>query len=379
MSITTATSSTVGLKLEPLDVLFFRDGRPFMTGNEYMVSGLPMPQTFAGAIRTALLRSAGCDFRRLGEAMKNGGSFADAVCDACTAEHHWIGHVGVRGPWLARSKADDDSIEVLLPVPATVHREKKDHRKLHRLSPLPQGQLPGWNPSAVQEGLRPPWLKEFAATEPAEGYLTRTRLEQFLQDRDVAADTVIPANQLFGLDYRTGIGISPDRLVAEESQIFGRGFLALKEGVFLYGEVLLPDGAPDGSFLEDIGLLPFGGEGRHVRLRRLDQPFDWPSATPQGRNEKPLLLLTTPCAFAAGWKPQCLNRQIVAASVPGSLAFSGWDLARGGPKPTRFAVPAGSVYFLESPPTDWPPSLAESEEERQQGWGCYLTGVWTDE
>ncbi len=32
---------TIGLKLEPLDVLFFRDGRPF--GNEYSLSGLPLP------------------------------------------------------------------------------------------------------------------------------------------------------------------------------------------------------------------------------------------------------------------------------------------------------------------------------------------------
>lgn len=379
MSITTARSTTVGLKLEPLDVLFFRDGRPFMTGTEYMVSGLPMPQTFAGAIRTALLRSADCDFRRLGETMKNGASFAHAVCDACAAEHHWIGEAGVRGPWLARSKADDDGIEVLLPVPATVHRQKKDHRKLHRLSPLPEGHLPGWNPPAGQDGLRPLWLRELAATEPVEGYLTRTGLEQFLRGRDVADDDVVSANELFGLDYRTGIGVSPDRLVAEESQIFGRGFLTLKDGVFLYGEVLLPDRAPDRSFFEDIELLPFGGEGRHVRLRRLDQPFDWPTATPRRNKEKPLLLLTTPCAFAGGWKPQCLDGQIVAASVPGSLAFSGWDLARRGPKPTRFAVPAGSVYFLELLPDQTNQSLAETEDERRQGWGCYLTGVWTDE
>ena len=55
---------TVGLCLEALDVLFFRDGRPFMDGTEQMLSGLPLPQTLAGAICTALMQAAGCDFDR---------------------------------------------------------------------------------------------------------------------------------------------------------------------------------------------------------------------------------------------------------------------------------------------------------------------------
>ncbi len=376
--MSTGTATTLAFALEPLDVLFFRDGRPF-TGAERSVSGLPLPQTFTGAIRTALLRSVGCDFQALGSAMNDGASFADAVGDASTAEHRWIGNVTVLGPWLGRRAADDDGAEVLLPLPATVHREKKNHKNLHRLSPLPEGQLPGWNPPAGPEELRPLWPKQLAATEPAEGYLTPKGLQQFLRDRDVAADAVIPASELFGLDYRTGLGISPNRLVAEESQIFGRGFLALKKGIFLYGEVLLPDGAPADGCLEDIELLPFGGEGRYVRLRRLDRSFDWPSVVPQGKNENRLLLLTTPCAFAAGWKPKCLDGHIVAAAVPGSLAFSGWDMARRGPKPTQFAVPAGSVYFLDSQPNTATQSLAESDEARLQGWGCFLTGVWTDE
>jgi SOS regulatory protein LexA len=52
---TTVSSTTVGIALDPLDVLFFRDGRPF-TASERLLSGLPLPQTLAGAIRTALLQ-----------------------------------------------------------------------------------------------------------------------------------------------------------------------------------------------------------------------------------------------------------------------------------------------------------------------------------
>lgn len=376
--MTTPALKTIGFCLQPLDVLFFRDGRPF-TGSERSVSGLPLPQTLAGTIRTALLRLAGCDFGRLKQAVEQGRSFDKAVKLACGSEHHWIGQLGVRGPWLARSDNAADNLEVLVPVPANLHREKHEHTgPLHRLTPLPNNQLPGWNPPQNQEGLRPLWLKHLIPTEPAVGYLTSRGLGRFLAGEKVTDEDLVAADALFGLDYRTGIGISPDRLVAEESQIFGRGFLALKKNVFLYAEIKVPADAPVDGLFDQIKTLTLGGEGRHVKVERLQSPVTWANKQPNG-NQKPLILLTTPCPFQAGWKPQILDGRLVAAAVPGSLAFSGWDLARGGPKPTRFAVPAGSVYFLESLPNNWQHSLAENDEDRQQGWGCCLTGVWTDE
>lgn len=376
--MTTPTIKTIGFCLQPLDVLFFRDGRPF-TGSERSVSGLPLPQTLAGTISTALLRSVGCDFGLLKQEFSRGKSFEQAVEQVCSRENHWIGRLAVRGPWLARSNNATDNLEVLVPVPASLHREKHEHTgQLHRVTPLPNNQLPGWNPPQNQKGLRPLWLKHLIPTEPAVGYLTSRGLRQFLGGEEVASEDIVTADELFGLDYRTGIGISPDRLVAEESQIFGRGFLALKKNVFLYAEIEVPVDAPVDGLFDQVKTLTLGGEGRHATLKRLKVPFTWPSKQPQG-NQKPLILLTTPCPFEAGWKPRMLENGLVAAAVPGSLAFSGWDLARGGPKPTRFAVPAGSVYFLNSLPENLGQTLAESEEDARQGWGCLLKGVWTDE
>ena len=367
---------TVGLCLEALDVLFFRDGRPFMDGTEQMLSGLPLPQTLAGAICTALMQAAGCDFGRLRHALEEGKPFAKAVCEACSAEAHWIGALAVRGPWLARwDKNPATPCEVLVPAPATLHRAKgkAGGQQLFALAPL-QEELPGWHP-VPEEQRRPLWLKEAVVTEPVEGYLTPAGLSHFLEGKPVSATEVVPAGDLFGLDYRIGIGISPERLVSEESQIYGRGFLALKHGVFLYAEVCLPDDAPAGA-LDTLTTLAFGGESRHVLCHRLKEPFAWPSKVPSTEGQKPLVLLTTPCVFAHGWKPEAFTGCLTAAAVSGSVAFSGWDLARGGPKPTRFAVPAGSVYFLNDPLGQGPPSLAETDDDRRQGWGCYVTGVW---
>ncbi len=162
--------------------------------------------------------------------------------------------------------------------------------------------------------------------------------------------------------------------------MFGRGFLALKPGVTLYGEVDVPAEARQAAerLMDAVMLMPFGGEGRHVAVARLEQPCVWPHRLPSKPTERPLVLLITPGPFAARWKPKALASKLVRAAVPGATAFSGWDLARGGPKPTRFAVTAGSVYCLKAAPETWPASLAESDDDDALGWGCYLKGVWED-
>jgi CRISPR-associated protein Cmr3 len=70
--------------------------------------------------------------------------------------------------------------------------------------------------------------------------------------------------------------------------------------------------------------------------------------------------------------------KIAGAAVAEGIPVSGWDLARGGPKPTRFAVPAGSVYFLDEFMTDAIDNLSEGEDDLLAGYGCCLKGVWTD-
>ncbi len=374
--------TTIGLTLEPLDVLFFRDGRPFGAATSG-ASALPLPQTLAGAIWTGLLETHGCDFARLQSALRERGDLAAAIASA--GGPPWIAALGVRGPWLARRPASGE-LEVLVPAPAVLHADKSRHataeRRLHALRPLPPGRLPGWRPPESAPGLWPLWLRHPQPTQPATGYLTPAGLQAFLAAKPVPANQLVGAEQLFDYDRRTGIGIDPDRLSAEESRIYGATFLALKPEVSLYAEVVLPREV-DRSAFPCIETLAFGGEGRRVRVHSLERPFPWPEQAPARRGEKPLVLLITPGLFRESWKPAALNGRLVAAAVPGSVAVSGWDLARGGPKPNRFAAQAGSVYFLDQFPNNdltlLPDSLADRPDDQAQGWGCYLKGVWIDE
>ncbi len=69
----------------------------------------------------------------------------------------------------------------------------------------------------------------------------------------------------------------------------------------------------------------------------------------------------------------------IAAAVPGHIAVSGWDLARGGPKPNRFAVPAGSVYFFDQPEpfAECNGSLC-GDDDAMLGWGAFIEGGWSN-
>ena len=354
------------LEIEPVDSLFFRDARPFEATSR-AASGLPMPQTLAGAVRSLLMQRHGVSFGRLAENMKRGLSFAQAL-GALGSEAASVAGVGVYGPWFTLDG------KVLVPAPASLRREKKkphqgpeDTGRVFRLDPL-CSPPPGWRPE--RSGMLPLWRYGRETVEAADGFLKLSGVSRFLEGGVPEPDELVPASTLYGFDDRTGIGVDPMSNAAAEGLIYGIRLLALKREAGLYAEVSGSADALAPLETEPV-LMRFGGEGRHVAIRVASRVAHWPSVQPivnQGR----LVLLTTPAHFN-GWKPPDIEP--VAAAVGGYQAVSGWDLARGGPKPNRFMVPAGAVYFLK--PGDQIPAAGLVEnEDAKTGWGCFLEGNW---
>jgi CRISPR-associated protein Cmr3 len=348
-------AARIGLILEPLDLLFFRDGRPFDIGG--VGSTTILPQTVAGALRTALLERAGCDFGALGQATRTGKSFAQALAEQ-SPDLAGIADVSVGGPWFLRDE------QPLVPAPASLLRD--DNGEITRLAPL-RDALPGWTPE--EPGMLPLWTRSRARAERFSGYLTLAGADRFLSGEVPACNDIVQPSDLFETDSRTGIVVGSQTLTAETGMIYAADYLALKPGVSLYAELAGPEATLAGAFAEESAIL-LGGQTRYVRVRRRPEPVHWPRCRtgPTGS----LLLLTTPAPFAAGWRPSGVD--ILAAAVPGHVAVSGWDLARGGPKPTRFAVQAGAVYFCRGAAPDRD-SLNEGDDALL-GWGRFLEGGW---
>jgi CRISPR-associated protein Cmr3 len=355
--------ATIGLSLDPLDTLFFRDGRPFEPASR-IASGLPVPQTLAGALRTWLLREAGCDFEQLRKAMIAGASFVAAAAGQLP-ELDAISRLMFRGPWFARNG------KPLVPVPATLRWIDEDRAIIRRLDPL-RDRLPGWEDAGTE--LLPLWCRDPRPAEPVRGYLTMSGLASFLAGKMPAETDIISSETLFVHDRRTGIAIEPETLATTEGMIYGVSLLALAKDVSLYAEVL-GDAKALARVPEVQAAIPLGGESRRVIVRKRP-PVTWPVVGPTDRQGRgTLVLLTSPAPFDDRWKPGFLAP--VAAAVAGCVSVSGWDLARGGPKPNRFAVEAGSVYFLSQPLNPPTPGSLCATDDAALGWGTFLEGVWS--
>lgn len=359
------TGKTVTLILEPLDGLFFRDGRPFDASTS-ATSGLPQPQTLAGALRTALMQNLRCDFGKLNSDLERGAPLDAALADQ-GADLGAIAGLSVRGPWLAKDGAP------LLPAPLQLHREKHG-RALHLLTPL-RDDLPGWRETAAPEWERPLWVPTEAVTEPAGGFITLKGMAEVLKGRPPAADALLSGACLYGIDRRVGLAIKGDTLTGEDAMLYGVGFLRLRDGVSFVAEL---DGltAPLRKALDAQQVIAWGGEGRRVRVRITDGALPWPAPpdTPASDQGGTVLVLTAPAFLDGGWRGA--GWRPLAAAVRDPVPVSGWDLARRQPKPTRFAVPAGSVFFFAGdPPGDLAHGLG-SAEDRRLGYGCVLKGVW---
>lgn len=366
-------TNTIGLYLKPLDPLFFRGGRPLEPGY-HADSGLPTPQILAGALRTHLLTSADVEFDKLGRLLETHRTFSNALSYLKEAE--WIGQLQIRGPWLAIETGQGPELFFNPPATLRKRKNKSEHKSsLIALKPLNlKTKLPGWNPE--QKNMRPLWLPLIEPTEFPKGFITSHGLRSFLEKGIADPNEMKDSQDLFAFEERVGIGMDSQRNVTEEGKIYAASRLALKEDVSFYAEIVSP--VPLTGIFDKQIILPWGGESRRVVLSKAKQLFKWPEVSTKA-NEKPCLVLTHHTILESGrWCPQCLEGKVIAAAVPAAMPISGWDLARGGPKPTRFAIPAGSVYFLDEPVISWPATMSDDVEDALSGWGTYMKGVWHD-
>lgn len=427
-------SSTIGLVAMPIDPMFFRGGRPFDTASRGE-SGLPTPQTAHGMIKTHLMRRLGVHPGELHGLRNRGGD-----------PRAWLSRVAVRGPWLAAVREGDSGStelqDVFVPMPAHVVRigDKRGDGKLELLSPLRKDAASlGWSPPPVPGAaspLRPLWRATGGGRHhPASGWLGRSGLERVLNGQAPCAEHVVRDGDLFAHEDRVGIALGGNG-TAEDGMIYSvrmhrfttprpNGSMAAGEtsridprwAVGFYIEVGSEDPRDLDALsqeLQESAILPFGGEGRRARVERLGQPWSWPKAEHEGPCDPEVggfaTILTTPAIWGDGAlrdsEPEPIGGRFSPSEQAGTLVslamhkpvpISGWDFAGRtssedkesgadcppeSPRPTRYAIPAGSTVFWQqgkaasdsAPPTEW--QLAQTPVEAAAGWGCALAARW---
>lgn len=357
--------------IEPRDPLIVRDGRPFTNSPGARAKSLPfpLPQTLAGAYRTR---------RGLAEGL----AFPQDAPKALS----W----GIRGPLLA--EAEGEGWRLLLPRPLDAVRIGEAVYPLVPLrlpegagTNLPAGLLPvGLDPEAPRG--KPEPMPPFWYWESFQAWLLEDTPEGFRPEGHGGPTPEVRTH--VSLDPSTGTGLE-GALFQTQGLEFGRR--EEKKGeVRRLALVVWPE---DG--LEVEGVHPLGGERRLAYWRQGGPAIPpVPREILEGllRHRAARVVLLTPAFFAGAFLPRggsLVGAQVEAAVVGRAVVVSGWDLGEGKPKPTRRAVPAGSVYFLRLPEewdeaqvrawldAVWFRNLSDGEQDRRDGFGLAAVGVWS--
>lgn len=380
-----------GLRLVPLDTLFFRDGMPFasQSSSQSDVGGLfpPHPGTVVGALRAALARANGWDGRG-----------------------RWPSTLNV-----VLGDGPDDLGRLRFAGPFVVHHGAP-------LFPMPRHLLGTWRPSGWQPevALRPgppvacdlgpairlPWAGPKVASEdlkPAPSrYLTRSGLATVLSGKlpssseAVALDAIPDASvhTIAHEERRIGIERDDSTRTAAEGMLYSARHVRLGAGAAIAGFL---EGVPDDWALPLGRMIPLGGESRLVEW------CDWDSelvtllpalsaggVTAEGRL---MMIAVTPLDLdpmvVTGRSTLVLDGfrvRIVSACLERPQRIGGWSSVQRGPLPLHSVLAPGSVLFCEAVDAERVPEvlaqghpLARVGARQEWGFGIVAIGRWPEE
>ncbi len=363
------------IAIKPVDVWLFRDGKPFVAGEDHLAESAfpPSPFTLQGAIRTKVLVDKGVSLSAFAKACNP---------DPDVGYGDNFGNLRLLGPLVMRRKGD--SWERLIPMPADVVKVGSRYELLR-----PNSQLP-FVATNLPNDLQLLWAQTDERVTEAKGWLPEEEWERYLQGQP--PQQVVGNDELFVFEPRFGIAIDASKGISQEGMLYQMRFVRLCEETALWAEV-------NGVKMDGSGFLRFGGEGRAASYEVLQNPLPSLSQLNAARNATRFkVVLAAPAWFSGGWQPEGgdwsrlfgTSVQLISAAIPRQLHLGGFDVAKGIPKPLRTFVPAGAVYFFESKQpialtddfafTETPDEVKEQNNGAnawaQIGLGAALIGAW---
>lgn len=420
--------------IRPRDPLVLRDARPFSAepGARAVSLPFPMPRTVAGAVRTHLGTSAGFDWTR----PESAAAARAVVCHGPLL----VGQREPGSPWTAYVPAPRDvvfhrdypharDLRAMALRPQSLHKDEgcdfpepppgndsgyaraMANADLRPLVPdqdvKPESRVPAW--WGLEDAFQ--WLAAPDAGEAKDRLRTMYTSGERESMRGIAAPPP---------DIRIHVSIDPDMQTNLEGALFtteSRAFRDAPDGEHGHPALgLLCTVSSKITLGPGLAFLPLGGERRLAGIAANDPLALWPEVCWPTDDEFAAttglrLLLVTPALFAHGWLPGWMadgvipgtkglkaHVRLVGATIERRIPVSGWRIAwrtgeraeaPPGPRATRYAVPAGGVYFFEfaNPAPDlatkqeiwkrlWLASVSDTNIDRDEGFGLVLPGLW---
>lgn len=377
------TTTTMHLALLPRDGFFAKDGRGWHTSASGRGHGLdwPWPSTVLGALRSLWGR---------GEETRNGTTFTPDDWRSRTQPIRLGRTLVLRRKHGAAWRVEDAT----WPVPLDA-LWLEGCQEVHRLDPVaPIAPTLGRDDDEAREALWRPVPDDAQKPLAAPRWWSSEEFTTWLAGESVGVRSKPLAT---ARRVQVHVGIRPEELTSDDGVLFSHDVVETldRSGEWALGvEVALPAGE-----LSTVATL--GSDSRLARVESLPPTlFEPPSRVLEAfRSSSPGLRIVavSPICFEAGWLPDgFVNNNgehrgrlagfdviLRAAFVPRPIHVSGWDMAKGEPKPTSRMVPPGAVYFFEG--ADGQPFeeaeakslwLAALGTRTGEGFGRIVPGVW---
>ncbi|MDZ7879502.1 MAG: type III-B CRISPR module-associated protein Cmr3 [Saprospiraceae bacterium] len=321
------------IRIEPLDTLFFRDGKPFTIGEETWADSnlLPSPSVIYGALRTAIATQEGIEFEDIEDKLKE---------DKVSVKNIYYYTDGNRLPMpldFVELKHNTDKNEKnkvwivnaleLLPKKSIIHKAKQ-HGFTHFLKHKDQAET-------IDDGL----ISTADFEDYLIGYLDEVKVKRV-------------SKNYIDNEPKIGIGRDDSTKTSDAGSLFRTDMKRfkkknLKEPALKIGVCLKTD-------LGINTLVRLGGEGKIIDLSHLPKdtlPFKINTQDIDFDESIFRVYLSTPAIFWDGYptfpSKWGINATLIAACVGKPLSIGGYDMKNNKPKPMYQVVPAGSVFYFD--------------------------------
>jgi CRISPR-associated protein Cmr3 len=348
------------IRIEPLDTLFFRDGKPFTMGDDNWANGIfpPQPSVVYGAIRSAYFSNNIDDLKK------------------AAGEDDPTKNLRIKGIYLF----DSEENKFYLPLPMDCV-QKKNEKKKNEAHVLLFEKLDKIKSSCPTEYS----LKGSEEVENVTWGLINIELFKRYLESSEKNFLFLKLSDKILIEPKIGIGINKKIGTSEEGKLYRVGMNRLNNMYIVINF--------EGLDLPERGLMKLGGEGRAVYYEKFsDQRPDVSISLNELSDNRFKVYLLTPAIFKNGWIPEMLNNKeltyeskgfkvkFLTAAIGKPLSMGGFDMKNNKPKPMLKVVPAGSVYYFELIKGDIKEAYeafnnrAISEFYPEQGYGLAFVG-----
>lgn len=360
--------NTQTIKLEALDTLFFRDGKPFSMGEDSWADGIfpPPPSVIYGALRTAWASENNIPLNEIDEKTK------DLVIHKINLQFE----NNVYYPMPLDLVVEKVTTEV------NAQRERTNKYNAHILDKFPENYLTS-NPF----GQLITYKNENIQIETLEnGIIQKTEFMNYLGQN--SNDYIIKTIETY-LKTESKIGIGRDNFSNNVSD--GMLYRVGMKRVINFSFIIELGGL---KFLE-AGILKLGAEAKTANYQIVPDEFVKAKYNMQKSDlsvSKFKLILSSPAYFEQGSIPSWIDKstfigkynntslKLINCIIGKPILQGGFDMKTRKPKPMIKLVPAGSIYFFESETEIKPNELfsgisisdnSESTNFKKQGYGHF--------